>query len=189
VQTELNKLVHTVTNKDTVLIFLAGHGLQINARDFYFATHDIDFAHPDTTGLPWTALTDVLAKLPAKRVVLFLDACHSGSALGTRQARSERMAEALARESGVIVFSSCRGSEYSYELDQLGHGAFTQALIEGLGDGKANFSVDGAKSTTISAEEILAYLRLRVPQLTENQQTPSCPLLQDFGDPFPLVTD
>ena len=80
------------------------------------------------------------------------------------------------------------GSEYSYEFDSLGHGAFTQAIIEGLGEGKANFTVGGSTGTVISAEEVLAYLRLRVPQLTENQQTPSCPLLQDFGDPFPLVS-
>jgi uncharacterized caspase-like protein len=103
------------------------------------------------------------------------------------QADSERLAEALVKRAGVMVFASSRGTEYSYELDNLMHGAFTAALLEGLGDGKANLEIGGQKADSISAEDLLAYLRRRVPQLTDNRQTPSCPLIRDFGDAFPLV--
>jgi WD40 repeat protein len=190
VRSALFKLMENATDQDTVVLFFSGHGLVLPDGSYYFATYEIDPATVDTvaaTGLPWTSLQTALAQIKARRVLMFLDACHSGAALGDRQARGERMAEALASGAGVIVFSSSRGSEYSYELDDQQHGAFTAALIEGLGEGKANFTVGGAQGSTVTAEELLAYLRLRVPQLTDNRQTPSCPLLQDFGDPFPLV--
>ena len=98
------------------------------------------------------------------------------------------MAELLAKRAGVLVFSSSRGSEYSYELDTLKHGAFTAALMEALGQGKADLDIaGGGKDGLVTAEELLAFLRARVPQLTENRQTPTCPLLRDFGDAYPLV--
>jgi hypothetical protein len=67
------------------------------------------------------------------------------------------------------------------------HGAFTAALIEGLQEGKANLLINGRRSNSLTAEDLLAYLRRRVPELSKNRQNPSCPLLRDFGEPFPLA--
>jgi uncharacterized caspase-like protein len=169
---------------------MSGHGVQVSDGEYYFATHDIDASTEQqvaATALPWTAFQTTLASLKAKRVVMFLDACHSGNALGGQQAYNERLAEALVKRAGVMVFASSRGSEYSYERDEDKHGAFTEALIEGLGSGKADFEIAGKKDGVITAEELLTYLRARVPQMTDNKQTPSCPLLRDFGEAFPLA--
>ena len=67
------------------------------------------------------------------------------------------------------------------------HGAFTSALIEGIGEGRADIDIGGGRDVIINVEELLAYLRARVPQLTGNLQTPTCPLIRDFGEPFPLA--
>src|SRR5262249_34304766 len=157
---------------------------------FYFATHEVDPSSParlEQTALPWTVFQTMLAKVTASRVVLFLDACHSGSALGEQQASNERLAEALGRRGGVVVFSSSRGGEFSYEEPALQHGAFTEALLEGIGQWKADLAIGGKPDGRITAEELLAYLRTRVPQLTQNRQTPTCPLLYDFGEEFLLA--
>ncbi len=190
VRAALFKLLEKATEKDSVALFLSGHGVQANETDYYFATHDIDAssqARVAETALPWTALQTALAGLRARRVFMFLDACHSGNALGGQDASNERMAELLVKRAGVMVFASSRGSEYSYELDDVKHGAFTEALIEGLGEGKADLEIGGKRTGVITAEELLAYLRARVPQLTNSRQTPSCPLLRDFGDAFVLM--
>ncbi|MDX1932666.1 MAG: caspase family protein, partial [Capsulimonadales bacterium] len=191
VRAALAKLLETATEKDTVALFLSGHGMRIGEGNYYFATTDIDPLTADSvakTALPWTALQTTLAGIKARRVLLFLDACHSGGALGEgQQASGERMAELLAKRAGVLVFSSSRGSEYSYELDSRKHGAFTAALMEAIG-GKADLDIaGGGKDGVITAEEMLAFLRARVPQLTENRQTPTCPLLRDFGDAYPIA--
>jgi uncharacterized caspase-like protein len=190
VQAELFRLINTARSQDSVALFLSGHGVQSGTGEFYFATHEIDAASPqrlEQTALPWTVFQTTLAKVDAKRVLLFLDACHSGSVLGEQQASNERLAEALARRGGVLVFSSSRAGEVSYEDASLGHGAFTAALLEGIAQGKADLEIGGQRDGRITAEEMLAYLRTRVPQLTQNRQTPTCPLLYDFGEAFLLA--
>jgi len=184
----LAKLGEQATEKDSVVIFMSGHGVQ-DGDNFYFATHEIEPTSKRIaeTALPAEALQTALASIRARRVALFLDACHSGSALGGMQASSERLAELLVKQSGVMVYTSSRGFETSFELDAKMHGAFTEALLEGLGEGKANLVIDGRRSDSITAEDLLAYLRRRVPELSSNRQTPACPLLRDFGDAFPLA--
>jgi WD40 repeat protein len=189
VRASLFQLLERARARDSVALFLSGHGVQASEGAFYFATHDIDAGSAqkaERTGLPWRVFETILAKLDARRVFLFLDACHSGSALGERQASNERLAEALVKRSGVMVFASSRGGEVSYEDEALRHGAFTAAILEGIGQGKADLTV-GGRDGKITAEELLAYLRIRVPQLTKNQQTPTCPLLYDFGEAFLLA--
>jgi WD40 repeat protein len=190
VQAELSRLISAAQPQDSIALFLSGHGVQAGAGQFYFATHEIDATSPqrmEQTALPWTVFETTLAKVGAKRVFLFLDACHSGSVLGEQQASNERLAEALVKRSGVLVFTSSRGNEVSYEDERLGHGVFTAALVEGIGEGKADLAIGGERDGRIMAEELLAYLRQRVPQMTGNRQTPACPLLADFGEAFLLA--
>jgi hypothetical protein len=190
VRAALFQILERATENDTVALFLSGHGVQVGDAEYYFATHEIDATTAPRiaeTALPWKVLQTTLAAVKARRVLLFLDACHSGNALGTRQAENERMAELLVKRAGVMVFASSRGSEYSYELDAARQGAFTAALVEAVAGGKADLEVAGRRDGTVTAEELLVYLRARVPQLTNNRQTPSCPLLRDFGDAYPVA--
>ncbi len=184
---QLAALTKITTNNDTVFIFLAGHGLRTANQEFYFATHEAEFENPQTTALPWTALTSVLAEVPAKRVVLFLDACHSGSALGEARASNERMAETLVKRAGVMVFASSRGDQVSFESAEWQHGAFTKAVLEGIQEGKANLDTGMGQDGNITVAKLLVYLQARVPKMTKEQQHPACPLMQDFGEPFRLA--
>ncbi len=184
------RLAATATEQDNVAIFLSGHGITLGQGEYFFATHDVDAesaARVAQTAMKWTELEYLLAGAKARRVLLFLDTCHSGNALGGRRASTERLAEALARRAGAVVFASSRGAEYSYELEALKHGAFTAALLEGLGEGKADLEIAGRRDTLITTAELLAYLGARVPELTAERQTPTCPFLQDFGEAFPLL--
>jgi hypothetical protein len=185
VQAALLRLIDAAQPGDSVALFLSGHGLQDGAGDFYFATHDTDAGAParvEETALRWSFFQTTLRSLQAKQVFLFLDACHSGSALGERQASSERLAEALAKRAGVLVFASSRGGEFSYEADTREHGAFTAALLDGIGEGQADLVIEGERDGRITAAELLAYLQDRVPRLTGNRQTPTAPLILGFSD-------
>lgn len=188
----LGDLARAAGPDDVAVIFLSGHGVAKDDREFYFATHDIDLGRVAETAVPWTAFVEALAASRARRVVLFLDACHSGQALGgrragTRRAGNEEMAEPLVKGAGAVVFASSLGAQVSYELDALRHGAFTQALIEGIGEGRADLDAGAGRDGVVNVEELLTFLRARVPQLTGGAQMPACPLLRDFGEPFPLT--
>ena len=68
-------------------------------------------------------------------------------------------------ENGVVVFASSTGRETSQESAEWNNGAFTKALVEGLG-GRADFNHDGA----ISLNELNLWVAERVKKLTEGEQ-------------------
>ncbi len=90
----------------------------------------------------------------------------------------------LFRRSGAVVVSSSRGSELSYELDQLQNGAFTEAIITAFTSGRADTSHDGSLSTA----ELRAFLGPAVADLTHGRQHPTVDrdnLTVDMG--FPVL--
>jgi uncharacterized caspase-like protein len=87
--------------------------------------------------------------------------------LGTRAGEGiGRQTAEEARQQGVISIFSCSPQEYSYEIDALQQGAFTTALLEGLG-------IQGKCATV---ERLNQYLNLRVPEIVRQhknaKQTP-----------------
>lgn len=176
----LDALIARSTRADTVILSLSGHGWRDDERNFYFAPYEVNRNSIKKTALPWKEITDRLTKLSqkSKRVIVLLDACHSGSA-----ATNEELVKAtLSANAGVLIFASSRGREVSLENGDWAHGAFTKALIEAI-EGKA--APQGEKSVTML--DLLGYVSRRVKTLTENQQHPQVPFLQDFDTDAALM--
>jgi hypothetical protein len=66
------------TVDDTVLMFVAGHGLLDSKYDYYFGTSDIDFENPSGKGIAFEEFDDLLAELPCLKKSLLIDTCHAG---------------------------------------------------------------------------------------------------------------
>jgi uncharacterized caspase-like protein len=115
-----------------------------------------------------------LSRVSGKKV-LFLDTCYSGglSAVpGQRRADPRADATRFANEladaqSGVVVFASSTGKQLSQERDEWRHGAFTKALLEGLG-GQADYTQDWF----LYISELDTWLSERVSALTGGEQRP-----------------
>jgi len=71
------KLMNTKVD-DQIVMFASGHGLLDKNLDFYFATWDIDFRHPEIRGISFDDMEDLLDSIPARKKLLMVDACHSG---------------------------------------------------------------------------------------------------------------
>jgi WD40 repeat protein len=71
------KLMNTKVD-DQVLLFASGHGLLDSNLDFYFATWDMDFKNPETRGISFDDMENLLDSIPARKKLLMVDACHSG---------------------------------------------------------------------------------------------------------------
>lgn len=181
VRTALDKMVGECGKTDTVWLLLSGHGWRKNEHDFYFATSEVDRKDIEHTALPWN---DVLERLKAlseksRRVLVLLDACHSGSA-----ASSDELVRALiSGNAGVIVLASSGGSELSLELPAQRHGAFTQAVLEAIGGAAAP-----KNKKEVSLRKFISYVQDRVEDLTENAQHPHVPFMQDFDSNSAFVS-
>ncbi|NJO52928.1 MAG: transcriptional regulator, partial [Leptolyngbyaceae cyanobacterium RM2_2_4] len=137
---------------DNFWFFFSGHGIRHREQD-YLMPLDGDPEDVENTGIPTHLITNYLRSCGADNVVLILDACRnsgkkSGEGIG-------RQTEAEARQTGVISIFSCSPDQYSYELDAIAQGAFTHALIEGL----------GIRGRCATVERLNQYLENRVPDL------------------------
>ena len=64
--------------EDEVLLFLAGHGLLDAHLEFFFGTHDLDFANPSASGLSWNDLNELLSSIPSRHKLMMMDTCYAG---------------------------------------------------------------------------------------------------------------
>ncbi|MCB9240932.1 MAG: caspase family protein [Flavobacteriales bacterium] len=63
---------------DYVYMYFSGHGLLDSSYRLFLATHDMDFNHPEVSGILAQELEWVLSACKSRQKILFLDACHSG---------------------------------------------------------------------------------------------------------------
>jgi hypothetical protein len=167
----LDWLASVMTPRDVAVFSFSGHGTRDPRGKFYLVPVDVREDDPAGTCFPGEMLKQALAGLPG-RVIAVLDACHSGAVSDSKRSGTRVGADDLARDLvtedyGVITMCSSLGNEYSMESSEVGHGFFTEGLMEGL-YGKADFNHDGL----VYLHEADAYAALRVRQLSGGRQHP-----------------
>lgn len=148
--------------EDTVMLFLAGHGVNIG-EDYYFLSTD---AHMRKSGryrkssiVRWNVLSDVLEEAEGTRM-MFVDTCHAANAYNASLKKK-------AGDGRIIVFSATRANSVSQELAEHGHGVFTYALVRGI-SGEADSNSDQA----VRVLELGSTTSNMVRKLTNQEQTP-----------------
>lgn len=121
---------------DTVVIAFSGHGSETHE----LVTHDANLGDLAGSAIPLELLQEWFSRIPAKRLILFLDCCFSGG-IGAKvlridaKPRSILSAEArLAQLAGAgrIIFTASAATEPAYEHRRFGHGFLTHFLLEAL---------------------------------------------------------
>ena len=114
----LEWLQRQVTAKDIAVLFFAGHGINDATGVFYFLPVDADREKLKRTGISQADITSTVAGLAGK-VLVFMDACHSGNLMGKVQRRGVVVTavvnELASAENGAVVFSSATGRQYALE--------------------------------------------------------------------------
>jgi uncharacterized caspase-like protein len=174
-----------VTQKDVAVLFFAGHGINDANGVFYFLPVDADLERLKRTGISQSDIVSTVTAIAGK-VLVFMDACHSGNLMGKIKHRGLVLSSAVANElasaeNGAVVFSSSTGRQYSQENPEWGNGAFTKGLVEGL-SGKADYKSTGR----ITVNMLDLYVSERVKELTKGEQTPSTVKPPNVPD-FPLA--
>ena len=170
---------------DSLIVFFAGHGYT-QTRTLHSGPVEtgylipVDGEHPGGRSASWLRLDSWLsdiARLPPRHILVILDACHSGIALGSLvkwrdsgEVRDGALDELRRRQSRRVI-ASALGDQRAMDSGPIyGHSLFTGCLIEGLTGGLAR---DGRREVTSS--ELGLYIQQRVASYTESRQTP------DFG--------
>ncbi|MCX7206033.1 MAG: caspase family protein [Proteobacteria bacterium] len=179
----LKWLQSNVGDKDTAILFLAGHGVTRKDRRYFFLPHDVDTKRLDETGVANEQFTEFIAQTKGQRI-FFIDTCHAGNALGGRRFShdiGQIVNDLSSDENGVVVFSSSTGKQLSQENRDWGNGAFTKILVQGI-----NGDADFRKTGWVTQKGLDFYLASEVPQLTKGEQTPFT--IIPFGIPdFPIT--
>lgn len=153
---------------DTLVISFAGHGARVGDR-FYYLPHGGSFADATESGVEWRLIAEAL--VPAQgRVLVLLDACHSGSASGDAIVPNDAYAEQLmsSGRAGLAVLAAAKGRQFSYEDRSLGggHGFFSYMIAQALVGDRA--TADRDRSGTIELDELYAYVKRNVGERTRS---------------------
>jgi len=175
--------------EDVVIIYLAGHGESVGPA-WYFLPWELTY--PEREGelaakaLSSAELREQIGAIGARKVLLMMDACKSGSALIAFRGFEERKALAqLARATGVHVMAAAGQDQFAAEVKDLGHGAFTYTLLQGLSG-----AADGSpKDGTVTVRELLSYVESQLPEISQKYRTEAqYPVVDSRGMDFPLAT-
>lgn len=165
----LDWILRQSTQRDVSVIFVAGHGENDDAQNYYFIPHDGNLDRMRRTCVKWFDFQDVVSRLPSKTLMM-VDTCRSGNITGSRRSGASDITEALRElmkaSPGLVVMAASTGREASIEKAEWGHGAFTKALVEGLKEFRADYNRNGS----LEIKELDLYVTERVKQLTDGRQ-------------------
>ena len=166
---------------DSLVLFFAGHGHtrveQLSETGFIVP---VDARKPGSKEywgdyIRLSHWLEEIAELPARHILVILDSCHSGFALG-EAAKSFRDAvryqqDVSSRRSRKVITSAQREQPALDGGPIPGHSLFTGTLINSFNWGAADLDGNGL----ITSSELGLFIQQRVGQASESAQTP------DFG--------
>ena len=180
---------------DIVVIYFSGHGAQIggaSAPRSALVPVDCTLSDLSATTLLEEEFSAAIKDIKAKRLAVFLDACHSGGAAGFKSipsiglqslSYSEKSLDRLAQGTGRVLIASSRSSETSLILPSATNSVFTGHLLEALrGDGYS--TGDGL----IRIFDVFSYVSEMVRRGVPGRQHPIFKAT-DLEDNFPIALD
>lgn len=176
----------------TVLVYFSGHGGRVMTKDgLQSFLIPIDFDPSDIPGtcISNAELTAALNVIKADRVVLFMDACHSGAAADPKDIEAlisgklgfdDHYYAGLSSGIGRVVMASSRPGEMSWVDARMPNSVFTHALLAAL-RGDAAVRGDGY----VRVLDVFHHIAEQVPAMEPSQH----PQLKaaDLEANFPLA--
>ena len=186
-----SEMAKEVGEDDVVLLYIAGHGkVGIAEEMFYFVPVDGRDADLRDTGVNTAMIAEALRNLPARRIVLIIDACQSGGAIEAlskigvvkaqvEEGRSEHETKMLGHEQGVGVHLIAATLPLSYAVGLVaGESVLAETVLMAL------------KQTAglVTAEQLSAFVKAQLPATSEHvTRFRQVPLADSIGLDFALA--
>jgi WD40 repeat protein len=193
IRQELDGILEDLTEEDSVIVALAGHGVQFRGEDrSYFCPADAKLANRETL-IALDEIYEKLNKCGAGFKLLMVDACRNDPLANASRSREEVELESVTRPQirkppgGVAAFFSCSEGEKAFEHDELKHGVFFNFIIEGLrgrADEDGDKVVDFDELVSFTKKNVRSFVRAKfganvrqMPELFRNTTRGSVPLV------------
>lgn len=177
IRKELDLLLAGRDEADSIVIALAGHGVQFRDDDeCYFCPTDAKLGEKETL-IPLGQIYRSLEASKANLKLLLVDACRNDPQADNSRSRAQVKLDSVTRPQtkdppgGVAALFSCSAGERAFEHAALKRGVFFHFVIQGLG-GEADFDRD----RIVTLPELQQYTMKRVPDFVRAEygvvQTP-----------------
>lgn len=137
----LHWLKRNVRPGSTVYVYFSGHGAPGQGGTAYLVPFDGDPSDLSDTGVSTSGFYKDLEKLPAKHIIVALDACFTGEGKRSIVGSGIRPLVTKIREGEVpssgklVVLTAARSNQESGVMEAKGHGLFTYYFLKGLNGG------------------------------------------------------
>jgi WD40 repeat protein len=152
------------TADDTIMIFLAGHGVTVDKNQYVFLAQDAikygDGDYQRSTVLKWADITDSLKNRKCKKIII-LDTCYTGGV-----DINELIPKDNFSKNKIIIFLSTSKGQTAKECKDQRNGCFTHAIKQGLGK---DLPADSTRDKEVSITEIKDYAKKVLSSLTDDQ--------------------
>lgn len=121
----------SISSKDTLLFYFAGHGVTDNSGEVFMASSEIDSKEPFNGGFPFRQLTKWMNESYSTRIITTLDCCHSGAFELTTGSRGDPNDEAkkahkdmedksnsLRQGRGKCLIATSESTQRAYEIKE-----------------------------------------------------------------------
>jgi tetratricopeptide (TPR) repeat protein len=196
-------LPRTAGPDDLVVIYISSHGSPSQADVAgvnYIVAYNTDKYSLLATGIPLRDMTSLIKeRIHSDRVVLVMDACHSGAAVEEQQLASKGLfrvtnfsADEVFQGTGQMVICSSQPNQVSWESREYPNGVFTHRLLEGLRKSGSNTMLSDAcqyMKETVQNEVLKDRGELQTPVLKSKWQGNDLVLAVSPSDPQPGLPD
>ncbi len=176
----------------TVFFYLSSHGGRVESGPFageYLLPVDTVYTSAESvaqTAISGTEFTAALSAVPARKVVVVFDCCHSGgigqpkdvTAPSLKAGLPESYYDALKAGRGRVILASSRSTESSWVLPGAENSLFTQHLLAGLRGGAPG------PGGVIRIFDLFHYLQ---PKVTETQPNQHPVFKAEVEENFPVA--
>lgn len=146
IEAELAQLCRAVKQDDLLLVHFACHGKLVENQPVLI-TREIRAATLAKKALSLAEVEKQIRESKARRLVMMLDACHTGVAIGRDVADPDFIRNAYELAEGFALIAASTAQQIAQEWQEKEHGVFTYYLLEGL-SGKADRN--GKKFVTVN---------------------------------------
>ncbi|MCL2167818.1 MAG: caspase family protein [Lentimicrobiaceae bacterium] len=169
----IKRVADAYPDEANIIFYYTGHGIPDEISKSAYLLPIDGFSYDVETGYKLDDLYATLGALPAKKIIVFLDACFSGV-----QRSGEMMAYArgvaLKIKPGIptgntIVFSAAKEDETANHYDEKGHGLFTYFLLKKIQETNGEVTLEDLEKyiiTNVRQQSVVSKKKNQTPTVT-----------------------